>query len=98
MSDENQLLAGARLGIDAESFSRSEFGRWLKSKAADEIQAATSELVDTDPDDVKANRDLRNQIHVAKMFLTWLDEAINVGRHCVQEIEEIDSLTNHQGD
>ena len=92
MSVDNDLIELARTGIDAEVFTRSEFGKYLIGKAYSEISAATDELVACDPEDAKANREIRNQIHVAKMFLTWLDEAVHVGRKAHDELHELEDL------
>jgi len=87
---DNDLLGVARTGIDAEAFSRSDIGRFLIQKAQSEIDAETAALIDADPSDVKLNTDIRNRIHVAKMFLVWLDEAILVGRHAHDELRELE--------
>jgi len=89
---DEPLLLAARIGIDAEAFARSDFGKYLMQKAYSEIAAATDELISADAEDAKANRELRNQIHVAKMFLTWLDEAVHVGRKSYEELQELEDL------
>lgn len=92
MSDID-LLGVARTGIDAEAFSKSDIGKFLIAKAQAEIEAATEDLIDADPSDWKANQDIRNKIHVARMFLVWLDEAIQVGRHAHDQLREMDDLS-----
>lgn len=92
MSNESELLNYARLGIDAEAFSKSDLGKFVIEKAQHEIEAATNELIGADPDDVKMGRDIRNRIHVARMFLVWLNEAIQIGRHAHAELQELDGM------
>lgn len=93
MSDnDNELLSVARLGIDAESFVNTPLGKFMMGKARDEEASAMAALVDADPDDVKANRDIRNQIHVARMFATWIGDAITIGHQAHQQLQEIDDL------
>jgi hypothetical protein len=84
------LINVARIGIDAEAFSKSDIGKFLIGKAQAEIEAATSELIAADPADVKANTEIRNKIHIARMFLVWLDEAIQVGRLAHDQLQEMD--------
>jgi len=89
---DSDLLNIARIGIDAEAFAKSDIGKFLIAKATGEIEAATSDLIDADPGDWQANTETRNKIHVARMFLVWLDEAIQIGRHAHDQILEMDSL------
>ena len=90
MSDVD-LLNVARLGIDAEVFAKSDVGQYMISKAQMEIDAEMSALVDADPEDHKLGREIRNKIHVARMFLSWLNEAIQVGEHACAQLNELDS-------
>lgn len=87
------LINVARTGIDAEAFANSDVGRFLIAKAQAEIDAAVGELIDAEPHDWKANNEIRNRIHVARMFLTWLNEAIQVGRHAHAQLQELDDLS-----
>jgi hypothetical protein len=84
MSD---LLRAARLGIEVEAFLRTPVGKYLHSKALSEIEAATELLIEAQPDDERKNREIRNQIHVARMFLVWMSEAINVGEAAHEQIK-----------
>lgn len=88
MSDE--LLSAARIGIDAESFMRTPLGKFLEGKANKERAAAIEELIDADPDDVKANTALRNQIHVANIFLVWMNDSIRAGRAAHEQLRELE--------
>ena len=90
MSTDEDLLSEARMGIDAESFLRSSLGQFLTKKAEAEIEAATAELIAADPDDLNANTVLRNQINVARMFLTWLLEGINIGRAAHEKLRMLE--------
>lgn len=87
------LINVARIGIDAEAFSKSDVGRFMIGKAQAEIDAAVNDLIEADPGDWKANNDIRNRIHVARMFLTWLDEAVMVGHHAHEQLQELDDLS-----
>ena len=87
------LVSIARTGIDAEAFAKSDIGRFLINKAQAEIEAEMAALVQAAPGDVALGTDIRNRIHVAQMFLTWLDEAIQVGRHAHEQLQELDDLS-----
>jgi len=93
MEEADELLSIARMGVDAEAFVRTPLGKFLVSKADREIAAATDELVAADPEDVKKNRDLRNRIHVANMFVTWLRDAIEIGRAAHDQLSELDDYS-----
>lgn len=89
MTDEIKLKV-ARVGIDAEVFKRSDFGKYLIAQAEREIKEETQILVGLAPDDTKGNTDSRNKIHVANMFLTWLDQAIGSGHLATDQLRNED--------
>lgn len=90
--DTDHFVSIARMGIDAETFMRSPVGRFVEGRARAEEAAALEALVDADPDDAKLNRELRNQIHVARMFLVWIGDAINAGHAAHAQLQEMDEL------
>ena len=90
MHEDEELLSLARMGVDAESFMGTKLGKFLTMKAMAEIEAATAELIAADPYDGKANTDLRNQINVAGMFLTWLRESINIGHVAHDQLKALE--------
>jgi predicted RNA-binding protein Jag len=77
----------AKLGIEIENFKHSSLGHYLEDRANVEIEQATAKLIVADPEDAKTNRELRNDIAVAKNYLTWLEEALNSGRQMLVKIE-----------
>ena len=92
VDDTDHFVAIARMGIDAETFMRSPVGRFIEGKARAEEADATEALIAADPDDLKANRDLRNQIHVARMFLVWIADAVSAGHAAHAQLQEMDEL------
>jgi len=92
----DQFVTIARLGIDAETFIRTPLGRFLEGKARAEEADALIALVDADPEDAKANRELRNQIHVARMFLSWINDAIEAGQQAHRQLQEMEGLARGQ--
>jgi hypothetical protein len=96
MTDSNELLDLAKMGMDAEVFMRSPLGKFLTKKAEREKATALDSLVDTDPADVKGNTEFRNQIHVVNMFLTWVREAVMVGKSATDQLREEEDQGNLQ--
>ena len=90
MTEEDELLSLARMGVDAESFMGTKLGKFLAMKATREIESATADLISADPADLKSNTDLRNQINVAGMFLTWLHESINIGLSAHEQLKALE--------
>lgn len=88
--EEEELLSIAKMGIDAESFIRTPLGRFLMKKADREISEATEELIAADPAEWRPNQELRNRIHVARMFKVWMSDAIEVGQHALRQLEEME--------
>ena len=95
MTEANDLLSIAKMGVDAESFLQTPLGRFLMKKAKDEEAAALAELVDADPEDVKENREIRNRIHVVKMFRQWMTEAIEVGHAAHMHLKQLEDMERH---
>jgi hypothetical protein len=89
---DSDLINIARIGIDAEAFAKSDIGKFLIGKAQAEIENEIALLIDADPDDVKLGRDIRNRIVINQNFLTWLNEAINTGRHCHEQLQALDAI------
>jgi len=91
MSNENQLLDVAKIGIEAEAFMRSPLGKEMMKQADKEITEATALLVEADPEDIKSNRELRNTIAVARMFGQWLRDTAAIGQHAADQLKEIEN-------
>ena len=96
MSQENividpmirQLMESAATGLAAKEFMASDFGKHIAGKAAEEIDEALSQMIDTDPEDSKAIRALQNKIHVAQTALSWLMDTIGEGDNAMRAIDE----------
>lgn len=92
MMPDDELLSMARMGIDAESFMRTPLGKFLSKKADDEIAAATEELIETEPSEIKTATEIRNRIHVARMFIVWLRDAITIGHSAHDQLKELEGM------
>jgi uncharacterized FAD-dependent dehydrogenase len=82
-----ELEAVITLGMDAEAFMRSNVGRYLAQRAAEEIEVARTSLETVDPEDAKAVRDLQFVIAVARATTSWMKEAIDDGRNAAEQLE-----------
>jgi len=86
MTDDIKMKA-VNLGIDAEVFKRSAFGKYLVEQAHREIEAETQILVDLEPTDIEGNTESRMKINTAKMFLVWLEQAISSGQLATEQFK-----------
>jgi len=89
--DDEKLLSVARLGIEAESFVNSNICRYIAQKADAEEVVLLEKLKESDPEEVKLGRAIRNELHVIQMFREYLGEIINVGRNATKALEEEDA-------
>lgn len=94
MTELDELLSIARMGVDAESFLRTPLGRFIVAKAAREEAEAIRELIDCAPNDFARNRDLRNTIHVSRMVVGWLTDAVNIGHAAHEQLQEYEDLAD----
>lgn len=92
MNEPDELLALAQMGMDAETFLRTPLGRFLVDKARREEADAMEELVGCDPEDAKTNRELRNRIHVSRMVVSWLNDAVNIGHAAHDQLKEYEDM------
>jgi len=90
MESDDDTLRQAKLGIEAEHFLHSALGRHLVDKAQDEINEFVDLLVEADPEDVKKNRELRNEIKVRELVGKWINDAIDSGKVAESYLESIE--------
>lgn len=83
--DIEQMRAEVAFGLDVHQFMGTSMGRYLTQRAQIEIAEAKDALVDVDPEDPKAVRDLQNKARVASMFLEWMGEAVTTGEMAQEE-------------
>ena len=75
LSDEQQI----QFAEEVKRFLSTNIARYIFDRAADNIDAATKELVLADPDNSKAIRDLQSEIKVNQAVGLWFAEAIQIG-------------------
>jgi hypothetical protein len=80
------------LGIDAKTFMHTTLGKSMQARANREIEAAKDALLEVNPFDGAAVRDLQNKAEVAIKFLAWMGETARAG----EQAEEQFILANEQ--
>ena len=84
-NDEN--MAEAILGRDAEEFCRGELGKYLLGRSKQERQEAQEELAKMSPLRIFKGYELRNAIWRAESFEAWLVELIMNGKNAQRIME-----------
>lgn len=88
---QRQYFQEARLGIDFETFLRSDVGRCLQGRAVAEYEEAKEGMLKCNPDSFFGRRKIRKfqqQAKAANNFLSWCVDAITNGRQAEQLLEE----------
>jgi len=88
---ERVLFAEAKLGMDVEHFLKSDVGRLLRGRAAQEIEEAKIELLECNPDTFFGRRrikKLQNKAQLANQFMSWCAEAITGGRNAEIQLQD----------
>ena len=96
MSQENividpmirQLMESPAMWLAAKEFMASEFGKHIASKASEEIDEALAQMIDADPEDAKAIRELQTKIKVAQTAVSWLMDTIGEGENAMRALDE----------
>lgn len=83
---EDELLKQAQLGIEAEAFAVSDIGKYLISRANEELDVAREKLTDVLPTDTDAIIQWQQQAKTAIHFKTWLLQAISDGHYAEREL------------
>ena len=77
--DEKVLYADARIGMQVETFMRSEVGRYLIGRAEIQEKEAIEELIELDSWQWLKVRKARNKIAMARSLRDWLADAVQAG-------------------
>lgn len=92
LSDEELQMQVVRVGIEAEAFMSTDFGKYLIDRAELHKAQHMQALYEAPPDDTRTNILTRIEISAADKFLEWLREAINSGRTAHMQIREGEAL------
>jgi hypothetical protein len=86
-SDDELLVAEARLGVEAETFLSSDLGQYLLGRAELEEQEALRRLSQVDPHDWKAVQAAQQKLSMARLVPGWIRDAIQNGRVAYLQLE-----------
>lgn len=86
MSDE--LHEQARLGLEAEKFTRSRLGKWVFEQNNEQKDVNLTDLANVSPWKFWKISQLQAEIRQRDLFEIWLNEAIALGHQAVAELED----------
>jgi len=96
MDNESRVLyQKVMLRDDVIEFYGTNIGKYLLKKVDDEIEEASVELSEVDPEETNQVRNLQNRIYRARQLIIWLNEAIIEGE---QIKEQLDQEYDERGD
>jgi hypothetical protein len=91
VSDETDaLLAEYALGKDAESFMKSQLGRYLVGCCEQELRDAQEALSTVSWWRHNRIKQLQNQVWRAKSFTLWINELIHASRSAEQALSQFE--------
>lgn len=85
-----ELYNLAGLGMDATAFLKSDFGRYILTKVADERADALIDLASIAPTDAEGIRALQSIIRRCDSFEDWIREAIEAGKNAESMLQQGD--------
>lgn len=85
---DNELVAEAILGRDAEDFIQSDIGKYLIGCAEQEAQEAMYQLKTICPWRRRRITELQNRIYRAESIQSWLAELVIKGKQALQQIDD----------
>lgn len=83
---DNKKVMNVKLGLDAESFVKSDLGQYLLERAATESLSSLEQLKDIDPSDTDKIRKIQAICKRMDDLQRWITEAINEGNNAYQQI------------
>lgn len=86
------------LGEQANKFFNSDLGQFIIAKSLGEVSEATALLRNVEPEDSKSIRNLQENIAVAELGLTWINEAFNLGEQRFAHDEMETELIKEDGE
>lgn len=86
----------ATLGADAEMFKRTKLGQYIMDRCAVEVDKAFQALKSTPAEDTEKIRHWQNEIWKHETFELWLDEAINSGHGAMQNLKQMETVTEDE--
>ena len=84
---DQELLAEAVIGKDAEDFIQSDIGRYILGCAEQESNEAMEQLKRVYPWRRRKIQELQNQIYRAESIQSWLAELVIKGKQAIQQLD-----------
>ena len=84
---DQELLAEAMIGKDAEDFIESDIGRYIIGCAEQEAKEAMDQLKTVWPWRRRKIQELQNKIYRAESIQSWLAELVVTGKQALQQLD-----------
>ena len=91
LNPDEPTVRWAAFGRQVELFLEGDIGTFLITRAQNQIEEATKELVVADPHDFAMIQNLQNRVKVAESIIEWLGEAIAAGHSALEELRNAQS-------
>jgi len=88
-----ELMAEFRLGLEARDFLKTDMGRYLIECALQARDECTRDFAEADIHNTATMAELQRKAYAPKLFLKWLNEALNNGKAAEYRLKQIDSET-----
>lgn len=88
MNDDREMLAFVDLGEQAIAFLDSPLGKTLLGMAQQEVSGAVSDMLEADPEDKKAMRQIQLKMQLGAKFEEWLRYLIVQGGQSMQALKK----------
>ena len=86
----------ADIGIDAETFKRTQLGQFILGHCERMAEEYTSKLKRVDPNNVNLVREYQNEIWKHEAFENFLDEAISSGHAAVNNLQKMEAFEDDE--
>lgn len=86
--DQKFLQADAILGHQCGEFWSTPVGRYIRGRAEKECQELLQDLYEAEPLDMKAQTEIRQDIALRALMLSYLDEQVKCGEQSRLELED----------
>lgn len=94
VSPEEFEVRKAVLGIDAETFRRTNLGQYIYDRISIQEEHLIEELISASPADVAKGAELRADIRMHRMLPKFIDEAIGSGHVAERNIRQMEEHTD----
>lgn len=86
--DIKALMESAAIGEAARSFMESGLGKHIINTAAEDVDSALFDLIETDPSNQSEISRLQTEIKVARLSVAYLMNSITAGENSIRMMED----------